>query len=184
MTSLPQAFLGRFRRLRAFMAASLRKSAGSNTTRRRFRVPADVPILWTDHAAPRNLLPGVRQVAQASLARCGASSRSGILELGGTMECAANEQSCSALRIGNRQTHESGNPGNSWWKRSTDSELLGGADNSQRRTNMLWTIFVVLGILWLLGFSLHIGGGLIHLLLVVALVVLVINLLSGRRGLA
>ena len=46
---------------------------------------------------------------------------------------------------------------------------------------MLWTIFVVLGILWLLGFSLHVGGGLIHLLLVVALVILVINLLSGRR---
>ena len=47
---------------------------------------------------------------------------------------------------------------------------------------MLWTIFVILGILWLLGFSLHVGGGLIHLLLVVAVVVLVINLLSGRRG--
>jgi hypothetical protein len=47
---------------------------------------------------------------------------------------------------------------------------------------MLWTIFVVLIILWLLGFSLHIAGGLIHILLVVALVVLVINLVSGRRG--
>ena len=47
---------------------------------------------------------------------------------------------------------------------------------------MLWTIFVVLGILWLLGFSLHVGGSLIHLLLVVALVVLVINLISGRRS--
>jgi len=46
---------------------------------------------------------------------------------------------------------------------------------------MLWTIFVVLAILWLLGFSLHVGGGLIHLLLVVALVVLVINFVSGRR---
>jgi len=46
---------------------------------------------------------------------------------------------------------------------------------------MLWTIFVVLIILWLLGFSLHIGGALIHLLLVVGLVVLVMNLLSGRR---
>jgi hypothetical protein len=46
---------------------------------------------------------------------------------------------------------------------------------------MLWTIFVVLVVLWLLGFSLHVAGGLIHLLLVVALVVLVINLLSGRR---
>jgi hypothetical protein len=42
-------------------------------------------------------------------------------------------------------------------------------------------IFVVLLILWLLGFSLHVAGGLIHLLLVVALVVLVINLVSGRR---
>jgi hypothetical protein len=46
---------------------------------------------------------------------------------------------------------------------------------------MLWTIFVVLVILWLLGFSLHVAGGLIHLLLVIALVVLVINLVSGRR---
>jgi hypothetical protein len=47
--------------------------------------------------------------------------------------------------------------------------------------DMLWTVLVALLILWLLGFSLHIGGGLIHLLLVVGLVVLVINLLSGRR---
>ena len=47
---------------------------------------------------------------------------------------------------------------------------------------MLWTVFVVLLILWLLGFSLHIGGGLIHLLLVVGLVVLVVNLVSGRRS--
>ena len=46
---------------------------------------------------------------------------------------------------------------------------------------MLWTIFVVLVILWLLGFSLHVAGGLIHMLLVVALVILVINLVSGRR---
>jgi hypothetical protein len=47
---------------------------------------------------------------------------------------------------------------------------------------MLWTIFVVLLVLWLLGFSFHVAGGLIHLLLVVALVVLVINLVSGRRA--
>ncbi len=46
---------------------------------------------------------------------------------------------------------------------------------------MLWTICVVLFILWLLGFSMHVGGGLIHLLLVVGLVMLVINLVSGRR---
>jgi len=46
---------------------------------------------------------------------------------------------------------------------------------------MLWTVIVVLLILWLLGFSFHIGGGLIHLLLVVAVVVLIFNLLTGRR---
>jgi hypothetical protein len=47
---------------------------------------------------------------------------------------------------------------------------------------MLWTIIVLLLILWLLGFSLGVGGGLIHLLLVVALVVFVFNLIAGRRG--
>ncbi|MGA3127689.1 MAG: lmo0937 family membrane protein [Candidatus Korobacteraceae bacterium] len=46
---------------------------------------------------------------------------------------------------------------------------------------MLWTIFVVMLILWLLGFSLHIGGGLIHILLVIAVVVLIFNLVSGSR---
>jgi len=40
---------------------------------------------------------------------------------------------------------------------------------------MLWTIFIILVVLWLLGFSLHIAGGLIHILLVVALVVLVLT---------
>ncbi len=47
---------------------------------------------------------------------------------------------------------------------------------------MLWTIFVILLVLWLLGFSLHLAGGLIHILLVVAVVVLIFNLVSGRRG--
>jgi hypothetical protein len=47
---------------------------------------------------------------------------------------------------------------------------------------MLWTIFVIILVLWLLGFSLHIAGGLIHILLVLALIVLVINLISGRRA--
>ncbi len=46
---------------------------------------------------------------------------------------------------------------------------------------MLWTILGALLILWLLGFSFHIGGGLIHILLVVALAVLVFNLVTGRR---
>ncbi|MBZ5646979.1 MAG: lmo0937 family membrane protein [Acidobacteriia bacterium] len=47
---------------------------------------------------------------------------------------------------------------------------------------MLWTILVILMIMWLLGFSLNVGGGLIHLLLVVALVVLIFNLATGRRA--
>ena len=48
---------------------------------------------------------------------------------------------------------------------------------------MLWTIFVILLVLWLLGFLGHVGGGLIHLLLVIAVVVLIINLIQGRRPL-
>lgn len=46
---------------------------------------------------------------------------------------------------------------------------------------MLWTIFVIILVLWLLGFSLHIAGSFVHLLLVVAVVILVVNLLIGRR---
>ncbi len=47
---------------------------------------------------------------------------------------------------------------------------------------MLWTIFAILLIMWLLGWGFHVGGSLIHLLLIVALVVAVINLLTGRRA--
>jgi hypothetical protein len=47
---------------------------------------------------------------------------------------------------------------------------------------MLWTIFVIVLVLWLLGFSFHIAGGFIHLLLVVAVIILIFNLISGRRG--
>jgi len=48
---------------------------------------------------------------------------------------------------------------------------------------MLWTIFVMLLILWLLGMvSSYTLAGYIHILLLVALVVLVINLVTGRRG--
>ncbi|HVF86544.1 MAG TPA: lmo0937 family membrane protein [Pyrinomonadaceae bacterium] len=46
---------------------------------------------------------------------------------------------------------------------------------------MLWTILVVLLILWLIGFSTGVVGNLIHLVLVIALVLLVINLITGRR---
>jgi hypothetical protein len=49
---------------------------------------------------------------------------------------------------------------------------------------LLYTLAVILFILWLLGFlAFHIGGGLIHLLLVIAVVVIVIQLITGRRAL-
>jgi hypothetical protein len=47
---------------------------------------------------------------------------------------------------------------------------------------MLWTVFVVVLLLWLLGFSFHIAGSMIHLLLVLAVIILIFNLISGRRG--
>jgi hypothetical protein len=47
---------------------------------------------------------------------------------------------------------------------------------------MLWTAVVILFVMWLLGFSFHVGGGLIHTLLVIALIVFVFNLISGRRS--
>lgn len=47
--------------------------------------------------------------------------------------------------------------------------------------NLLWTIIVILVILWLLGFLMHIGGSLIHIIIVIAIVLFIINLLTGRR---
>lgn len=47
---------------------------------------------------------------------------------------------------------------------------------------MIWTIVVILFVLWLLGFIGHIGGGLIHLLLVIAVVVAIYNLIVSRRS--
>ena len=47
---------------------------------------------------------------------------------------------------------------------------------------MLWTILGILLVLWLSGCHGHDGGGLIHLLLVIALIVFIINLVSGRRA--
>jgi hypothetical protein len=46
---------------------------------------------------------------------------------------------------------------------------------------MLWTIIGILLVLWLLGLVVHVGGGLIHLLLLVAVVVFLINLITDRR---
>ena len=47
---------------------------------------------------------------------------------------------------------------------------------------MLWTVVAVLVVMWLLGFSMHVGGGLIHALLVIAILVFLFNVISGRRS--
>ena len=61
---------------------------------------------------------------------------------------------------------------------------MGAAAYEPRReeTCMLWTVVVVLLILWLLGFTMNVAGGIIHVLLVIALVIIVFNLLSGRKA--
>jgi hypothetical protein len=66
-----------------------------------------------------------------------------------------------------------------------EGQLARGAQHptsATRRTRMLWTIFAILLLLWLLGWGFHIAGSLIHLILVIALVVLVIELITGRRA--
>ena len=57
-------------------------------------------------------------------------------------------------------------------------------EESRKEKKMLWTILVILLVLWMIGVIGHIGGGLIHLLLIVAAIALVLNLVSGRRGMA
>lgn len=47
---------------------------------------------------------------------------------------------------------------------------------------ILWIILVVILAIWLIGFLLDFAGGLIHLLLIVAAIILIVNLISGRKG--
>ena len=46
---------------------------------------------------------------------------------------------------------------------------------------MLWTLIVLLLLFWVLGFSFHVAGGIIHVLLVIAVILFLVNLISGRR---
>jgi len=65
-----------------------------------------------------------------------------------------------------------------------DGQLLERDGKNERIVAMLWTLALILVVLWLLGIiTSYTVGGLIHLLLVVALVVVVIRLLQGRRPL-
>ena len=59
--------------------------------------------------------------------------------------------------------------------------MFADARNEKEKV-MLWTVFVIILILWALGFGFHVAGGLIHLLLIAALIILIFNLLSGRRS--
>jgi hypothetical protein len=47
--------------------------------------------------------------------------------------------------------------------------------------NLLWLIIIILVILWLGGFAFHVGGSLIHILIVIALILLIYRLATGRR---
>jgi len=47
--------------------------------------------------------------------------------------------------------------------------------------NLLWGVAIVLFVMWMLGFGLHVAGGLIHLLLVLAVATVLIRLIMGRR---
>ena len=58
----------------------------------------------------------------------------------------------------------------------------GAGHSAQKKKAMLWTILAILVILWLLGFSFHIAGSMIHILLVAAVIVLIINLWKGRNS--
>ncbi|WP_088052239.1 lmo0937 family membrane protein [Virgibacillus dakarensis] len=62
-----------------------------------------------------------------------------------------------------------------------NTELKDGQIKRQGVSLMLWTIFIILLVLWILGLVFKIAGGLIHVLLVIAIIVLVIRLFTGNR---
>jgi hypothetical protein len=53
-------------------------------------------------------------------------------------------------------------------------------EGGNRMAGLIWAIIVILFIFWVLGFAFHIAGGLIHLLLVVCVVLLIFNIVTGR----
>jgi hypothetical protein len=53
--------------------------------------------------------------------------------------------------------------------------------SGRREDHMLWTLIVLLLLFWVLGFAFHVAGGIIHVLLVIAVVVFLVNLITGRR---
>jgi hypothetical protein len=55
------------------------------------------------------------------------------------------------------------------------------ASNYLGRKHMLWTLIVLLLLFWVLGFAFDVAGGIVHVLLVIALVLFLVNIISGRR---
>ena len=76
------------------------------------------------------------------------------------------------------------------WQFGTPTEMtryprignIGSSPTPLKAIWMLWTIVLILLVLWALGLGFHVAGGLIHLLLVIAAVVIVVRLVSGRRA--
>jgi hypothetical protein len=68
--------------------------------------------------------------------------------------------------------------------RSSRRSLTQAFNRAYKETFMLLTIAIILFILWALGFfAFHVAGGLIHLLLVIAVIVIIVHLIQGRRPL-
>ncbi|HEX3303303.1 MAG TPA: lmo0937 family membrane protein [Thermomicrobiales bacterium] len=63
-----------------------------------------------------------------------------------------------------------------------EGNVAGIGKGLRNMVGILWIVLVVLLVLWFLGFIASVGGGFIHLLLVLALIVLIYNLLTGRRA--
>jgi hypothetical protein len=61
-------------------------------------------------------------------------------------------------------------------------KLISSTSNAEEihMAGILWFLIVLMVIFWALGFAFHVGGGLIHLLLVIALIALVFNIVTGR----
>ena len=69
-------------------------------------------------------------------------------------------------------------------ERKISAEFVYARFSKEEDKTMLWTILAILVVLWLLGFIGGVGGNLIHLLLVIAAVVLIFQLITGRRVVA
>ena len=65
-------------------------------------------------------------------------------------------------------------------RRFGQNRMLRGFPQGEE-THMLWTLIVLLMLFWILGFAFHVAGGIIHVLLVIALVLFLVQLITGRR---